>query len=118
MLRSRSARSRLRLTDVRNWLAEEWPGEFVELRPRGREQFDAIRVQAIDSNREHHRQQCNVWIRLTRRRDRSPSQIDGTIRGLGLRREFRSSLVRRRRAQTTTISSKSDSPAKSAGLRV
>jgi len=41
-------------TDVRNSLAEEWPGEFVELRPCGREQFDAIGIQAIDSNRERH----------------------------------------------------------------
>jgi Resolvase, N terminal domain len=39
-------------TDVRNPLAEERPGELVELRLRGRQQFDAIGIQAIDSNRE------------------------------------------------------------------
>ena len=41
-------------SDVRNSLAEEWPGELVELPLCGRQQLDAIRVQAIDANRESH----------------------------------------------------------------
>jgi hypothetical protein len=41
-------------TDVRNPLAEERPADFVELRLRGREQFDAMGVQASDSNGERH----------------------------------------------------------------
>jgi len=39
---------------------EERPGELVELRPRGRPQFD-VRLQASDTNRERHaKQQSNV----------------------------------------------------------